>query len=68
LDGKEVSDLLVLKAAEIGVKALGMGNPTPTAPALTPENSVDTLADRLVAAIQKQRSNVRTAVTIDNNG
>jgi hypothetical protein len=68
LDGKEVSDLLVLKAAEIGVKALGMGNPVPSAAPLTAETSVDTLADRLVAALNKQRSNVRAPVTVENDG
>lgn len=67
LDGKEVSDLLVLKAAEIGVKALGMGNVAPVAAILTPEATVDTLADRLVAALNKQRSNVRAAVTVEND-
>jgi hypothetical protein len=60
LDNPEVSDFIVVKSAEIGVKALGMGAPkrdeeTP----LTPSGNVDTLAERLVAALEKQRNNSR---------
>ena len=67
LDSKEVSDLLVLKASEIGVKALGMGNVAPAVPALAPAGNVDTLAERLVAALEKQRRNVRAPVTFENS-
>ncbi len=70
LNSKEVSDFIVVKSAEIGVKALGMGaakreEETP----LTPSGNVDTLAERLVAALEKQRGNVRAdyaPVTIES--
>lgn len=65
LDGKEVSDLLVLKAAEIGVKALGLGAIATPVQLLTPVGDVDSLADRLVAALEKQRRNVRAPITIE---
>jgi hypothetical protein len=60
LDNPEVADLLVLKSAEIGVKALGLGLPQPSEQPLTPAGNVDTIAERLVAALEKQRRNVRT--------
>jgi len=63
LDTPDVSDMLVLKAAEIGVKALGMGAVAAPAAAM-PTGDVDSLADRLVAALEKQKRNVRTT-TID---
>lgn len=66
LESKDASDLLVLKASELGVKALGMGMAPTAAPVLTPVAGIDTLAERLVAALEKQRRNVRGAVTIDN--
>jgi hypothetical protein len=59
LDHPEVSDALVLKSAEIGVKALGIGAMAAPAQSLTPAGNVDTLAERLVAALEKQRGNVR---------
>lgn len=58
LDSKEVADATVLKAAEIGVKALGMGQIA--SPPVAPTTSVESLADRLVSALEKQRKNVRT--------
>lgn len=49
-----VSDLVVLKAAEIGIKALGMGNaPPPLLPTL-PSSSSETVADRLLAAMDRR--------------
>lgn len=67
LEGKEVSDLLVLKASELSVKALGMGmTPAPAQP-LTPSGNVDTLAERLVAALEKQRRNVRAPTTFEQS-
>ena len=63
LGGKEVSDNIVLRATEIGVKALGMGQIAPAAVA-APSGNVDTLAERLVAAFEKQRGNVRKPVTV----
>lgn len=64
LGGKEVSDNIVLRATEIGVKALGMGQAVPVA-ASAPSGNVDSLAERLVAAFEKQRGNVRKPVAID---
>jgi hypothetical protein len=59
LDSNEVADFTVLKAAEIGIKGLGLGNPQQqTVP--TQAGSVDALAERLVAALERQRSNVKT--------
>jgi len=60
LDNPEVTDLLVLKSAEIGVKALGLGAAAQPEQPLTPAGNIDTLAERLVAALEKQRRNVRT--------
>lgn len=65
LDHPEVTDLLVLKSAEIGVKALGLGAAAQTEQPLTPAGNVDTLAERLVAALEKQRRNVRQPETVD---
>lgn len=66
LDATDVTDQTILKAAEIGVKALGLGvakekdkgNEPPPA-------TVDSLAERLVAALEKQRRNVRAPVTLE---
>lgn len=58
LDGKEVSDFTVLKAAELGVKALGMGQVEPQAQPQT-VGGVDALAERLVNALKKQQENVQ---------
>lgn len=59
LDSKEVSDLVVLKATELGIKGLGMGQakelPRDSAPSL----GVEALADRLVSVLNKQRENSR---------
>jgi len=65
LEHPEAGDALVLKATEIGVKALGMGQPEAPAAGLTSAANVDTLAERLVAALEKQRKNVRAPVTVD---
>jgi hypothetical protein len=51
----EVSDFLVLKAAEIGVKALGMGMRPVEVPALpAPATSTQSVADRLLAAMEER--------------
>lgn len=63
LGGKEVSDNIVLRATEIGVKALGMGQAVP--PPTAPSGNVDTLAERLVAAFEKQQKNARKPAAID---
>ena len=59
MDSPECSDLVVLKAAELGVKALGMGQLAPVAAAPKELGSIDTLAERLTAALLKQRGNVK---------
>lgn len=65
LEGKEVLDLTVLKAVEIGTKALGMGQaqalPAPTAAPV----GVDSLAERLVSALERQRRNIPAADVVD---
>ena len=66
MDNPEVTDFLVVKAAEIGVKALGLGLPKKEdETALTNVGDVGTIADRLVAALEKQRKNIRQPVTIE---
>ena len=70
LDGKEVSESLVLKSAEIGVKALGLGLPKRgegETEKPTPAVTVDALADRLVQALEKQRRNVRESALIQQS-
>lgn len=57
LDSKEVGDMLVTKAAEIGVKALGMGQVTAPPPSAPAPATIDQLAERLTAALEKQRRN-----------
>jgi hypothetical protein len=66
LDSKDVSDNIVLRAAEIGVKALGMGQVAPQVPAQQ-AGSVESLADRLIAAFEKQRGNVRKPITVESD-
>lgn len=63
LGSKEISDNLVLRATEIGVKALGMGQIAP--PPVVQTHNADSLAERLVAALEKQRKNARQPVTVE---
>ena len=63
LDSPEVADFVVLKAAEIGVKALGLGALQPVVAASTPTGDVDALAERLTAALERQRRNVKQIET-----
>lgn len=63
LGGKEVSDNLILRAVEIGGKALGMGQDK--APPVAPTGSVDALAERLMSAFAKQKGNVRAPVLVE---
>jgi hypothetical protein len=52
LNSSGVSDLVVLKAAEIGVKALGMGQRAPELPApVTNNSSSESVAEKLLAAM-----------------
>ena len=60
MDSEGVSDLIVLKAAEIGIKGLGLGNAAPLAAPLA--GKAPDIAERLLAALEKQRRNV---VTVD---
>ena len=59
LDNPEVADMVVLKATEIGVKALGLGALQPVVVQATVTGDVDVLAERLTAALERQRRNVR---------
>lgn len=59
MDSKGVADAVVLEAAKIGIKGLGLGNAVQEKQVVTAGN-VDTLAERLVAALEKQRGNVKT--------
>lgn len=66
LEKPDVSEFTVTKAAEIGFKALGLGQssaPAPTAPAV--EVGPEAVADRILAAIAsaKERTNKLTVVT-----
>ncbi len=72
LNSSGVSDLVVLKAAEIGVKALGMGQRAPEAPQLpNATNSSQNVAERLLAAMDA-RDRMRTVdvetVEVRDNG
>lgn len=65
LDATDVADQTILKAAEIGVKALGLGVAKVKEVEAQPVSTVDNLAERLVAALEKQRRNVRAPVTLE---
>jgi len=65
MDSKEASDLLVLKAAELGIKGLGMGQIERTKPPEAPTGTVETLAERLIAALERQRINALRSEPID---
>jgi hypothetical protein len=55
--GKALPDMTVLKTAELGIKALGMGQKVekPTSPEDIPQNSSEKVAERIMAAMQKRR-------------
>lgn len=60
LEGKEVSEFLVTKAAEIGVKALGLGNPKLielAAPAAA--SGPEAVADRIMAAMAAAKARTK---------
>ena len=68
LDSKEVNDLTVLKAAEIGVKALGMGQrivqEIPVAPPIASDQL--SVAEKILAAMDElDRKRTLTAKTVD---
>ena len=64
LNSSAVSDLVVLKAAELGIKALGMGQKQPEQPQLPgPQNSSQSVAEKLLAAMDardQERDRQRT--------
>ena len=62
-----VSDLVILKAAEIGVKALGMGNHAPIpVVVVNSSSSSETVADRLLAAMDRrdQQRTIEATTTV----
>ena len=60
LNKEGASDMVVLKAAELGIKALGLGNKQPEAPQLPgPSNSSESVAEKLLAAMDA-RDRART--------
>lgn len=64
--GKALPDMTILKAAELGVKALGMGqkiqpDEKPIEPA---KNASEMVADRIMAAMQKRRA-AESAVDVE---
>jgi len=61
LEGKEVSEFLATKAAEIGVKALGLGNPKLVelaAPAAV--SGPEAVADRIMAAMAAAKARINS--------
>jgi hypothetical protein len=62
MDSPEASDLLVLKAADIGIKGLGLGRAQIEVQVAQPTGDVVSLADKLVAELHRQRGNVRAGV------
>lgn len=65
MDSKEASDLLVLKAAELGIKGLGMGQIEKPKASEAPASTTESIAEKLIAALEKQRANSRLAEPID---
>jgi len=60
LNGQGVSDLVVLKAAELGIKALGLGQKASETPQLpSNQNSSESVAEKLLAAMDA-RDRART--------
>lgn len=55
--GKAVPDFVVIKIAELGIKALGMGQKAieKPAPDEAPKNSSEMVADRIMAAMTKRK-------------
>ena len=54
LESSGVNDLVVLKAAEIGVKALGLGQKKPEEAAAPPQNSSQSVAEKIMAAMDER--------------
>jgi hypothetical protein len=63
--GKALPDLTILKAAELGVKALGMGQKLKEEKPQEPQrNSSELVADRIMAAMQKRKA-AESAVDVE---
>jgi hypothetical protein len=64
--GKALPDLTILKAAELGVKALGMGQKLKEddKPAEPPKNTSEMVADRIMAAMAKRKAS-ESAVDVE---
>ena len=66
LNSASVNDLVVLKAAELGIKALGMGNKQPEQAQLPgPQNSSQSVADKLLAAMDARDQARERERTVD---
>lgn len=66
LDSPGVNDLVVLKAVELGVKALGLGQKQPETPQLpAPQNSSQSVAEKLLEAMDKRDAERDSRRTID---
>lgn len=66
MDGKEVSDFLVTKAVDLSVKALGMGQfAAPVTPQEAAPTGAEAVAERIMAAMAKQRAAARNAEAVD---
>ena len=66
--GKVLPDMTVLKIAELGIKALGMGQKAAekAAPEEAPKNSSEMVADRIMAAMAKRKETERgDAIDVD---
>jgi hypothetical protein len=67
-NGKALPDLTVVKIAELGVKALGMGlkKKEDEAPAVDPsKNSSELVAERIMAAMAKQKSATSAPIDVE---
>ena len=66
MDDDKVTDFMVLKSGEIAMKALGMGTKTEAAPPpATAPAATDSLAERLMAALDR-RDSARTINAVDD--
>jgi len=64
--GKALPDMTVVKIAELGIKALGVGQKVekPISPEDIPQNSSEKVAERIMAAMQK-RKEAEASNTVD---
>ena len=63
LDGKEVSDFIVVKAAEIGVKALGMGAVPTVAVVQQQAVGAEAVAEKLMRAMAEAKARANASAT-----